>query len=93
MILACALVLALPGAASACPVCYGAPGTQVTEAIDTAVLFMLGIIMVMMGSAGAFMWHLRTKAFSSAGAVHTTYVASVPAGSDATTLKATPHRS
>ncbi|HSI83507.1 MAG: hypothetical protein ACAI35_16100 [Candidatus Methylacidiphilales bacterium] len=62
------LTLALPGTASACPVCYGAPGTQVTEAIDTAVLFMLGVVMVMLGSAGAFIWYLRGKAIEVAAA-------------------------
>ena len=61
-----AVLLAIPGTSSACPVCYGAPGTQVTEAIDTAVLFMLGIVMVMLGSAGAFIWYLRGKAIEAA---------------------------
>lgn len=38
------LVLLVASAASACPVCYGAPNAPMTKATNNGIVFLLGVI-------------------------------------------------
>ncbi|HUF61314.1 MAG TPA: hypothetical protein VMN36_04510 [Verrucomicrobiales bacterium] len=51
----------------ACPVCFGAPGHQTTEALGWAVLFMLGILIPVLGGFLSFMIYLIRRARRSGG--------------------------
>jgi hypothetical protein len=46
-----------------CPVCVGDPSSPMTQAAQAGVLFMLGVVVVMLGSIGsiAFTWARRAK--------------------------------
>jgi hypothetical protein len=59
LFLALILILA-PQVASACPVCYGNPDSQMTKASDNAILFLLGVIgFVQVGFIGLFVTFWR----------------------------------
>jgi hypothetical protein len=58
------LLIALPIAASACPVCYGTQQTPLTKSAGNGILFLLGIVgSVQVGFVALFIsfWR-RTKA-------------------------------
>ena len=58
-----ALLLALPGAASACSVCMGA-SSKSGPAINGAIFLMLGFLVLVLGSIGAFIFNLAKRARS-----------------------------
>jgi len=37
-------LLLVPSIVSACPVCYGAPGSPMTKSSNNAIMFMLGVV-------------------------------------------------
>jgi hypothetical protein len=42
--LAAAAVLAIPGVAAACPVCFGEASGPMADAVNNGILFMLGVV-------------------------------------------------
>jgi hypothetical protein len=44
-----------------CAVCYGAAGAPVTQAMDMAILFLLGVILSVLGGVGAFAFYLKRQ--------------------------------
>ncbi|MEE9161667.1 MAG: hypothetical protein V3U35_01730 [Candidatus Neomarinimicrobiota bacterium] len=54
----------LPDLAWGCATCFGAPEDPVTTGIKIAMMSMLGVTMVVLGSIGAFMVHLGRKSKS-----------------------------
>ena len=44
LMLSALLLLLVPTIASACPVCYGQPGTPITDGARNGILFLLGVI-------------------------------------------------
>ncbi|MER3523149.1 MAG: hypothetical protein C4326_03570 [Ignavibacteria bacterium] len=59
-VLACAIV-ALHSAALACPTCYGAPDSPQTEAMQWAILSLLGITGSVLAGMTAFFIYLRKR--------------------------------
>ncbi len=47
--------------ARACSVCFGAPGSVETQAMNWAILFMLGVLACVLGSFALFMVHLARR--------------------------------
>jgi hypothetical protein len=64
------VVLAVPRAAWACPVCFGASDSPLANATNMGIIMMLGVVAVMLGSFAAFFVHLnrRARLFADAGA-------------------------
>ncbi len=64
-----ALLLAVPRAAFACPVCFGQSDALLAKATNLGVIAMLGVVVVMLGSFAAFFVYLnrRARRFSDAG--------------------------
>lgn len=56
------LILAAPRAVLACPVCFGASDSPLASAINMGVIMMLGVVVVMLGSFGAFFIYLNRRA-------------------------------
>lgn len=56
-------LLALPGVASACSVCMGA-NSKTGPAINGAIFLMLGFLVLVLGSIGAFIYNLAKRARS-----------------------------
>lgn len=56
---ALASLLALPGAAAACPMCLAAPGGGTSQAFAIGSLFLSVIPLVVVGAA---VWYLRRRA-------------------------------
>ena len=57
---ASALIVLAAQVASACPTCYGDPGSPMTKGSNNAILFMLGIIgFVQVGFIGLFVTFWR----------------------------------
>ena len=50
-----------PSSSFACAVCYGAPNSQVTKAMDMAILFLLGVIFFVLGCIGVFVVYLKKR--------------------------------
>ncbi len=46
------------GHASACSVCFGAPGSKSSASIGVAIWFLMGAVMSVLGGVGAFGFHL-----------------------------------
>lgn len=57
-----ALLVAGTLPASACAVCFGAPGSDVNNAMAMAIALMLGILAVVLGLFVAFFLYLRRRA-------------------------------
>jgi hypothetical protein len=55
------LLAGLPAAAEACPVCFGAPGSTETKAIEMAIWFLLGVLGVVFAWLGAFFFYLMVR--------------------------------
>jgi threonine/homoserine/homoserine lactone efflux protein len=47
------LTAAVPASAWACPTCYGATDTALRSGMDSAILFMLGVTVVVLASIAA----------------------------------------
>ena len=60
--IAAALLLAVPRAALACPVCFGNSGEPMAVATNTGVIFMLGVVAVMLGAFASFFIYLIRRA-------------------------------
>lgn len=58
-----ASLFALPGVASACSVCMGA-NSRTGPAINGAIFLMLGFLVLVLGSIGAFIYNLAKRARS-----------------------------
>lgn len=56
-----ALVLAAPSA-RACAVCFGAPGSDVNNAMAMAIFFMLLVLAGVLGAFITFFFYLKRKA-------------------------------
>ncbi|MFQ5628836.1 MAG: hypothetical protein ACE5I1_08750 [bacterium] len=52
----------MPTISYACPVCFGAPESPLTEGMNMAILTLLGIIGTLLGMFGAFFIYLRNRA-------------------------------
>jgi hypothetical protein len=58
----CAVVLlSVPRAALACPVCFGQSDSPLASATNMGILFLLGIVSAVLGSFGAFIVHLNRR--------------------------------
>ena len=53
-------VLIAPRAALACPVCFGQSDSPLAIAMNTGILFMLGVIVAVLGCFGAREWQLHS---------------------------------
>lgn len=56
------LILALPRAALACPVCFGNSDAPMAVATNTGIFFMLGVVAVMLASFASFFIYLIRRA-------------------------------
>jgi hypothetical protein len=61
IVIAIALSLA-PAILSACPVCYGAPGSPMTKSSNNAIIFMLGVIGFVQVGFVAMFWSFWRRA-------------------------------
>jgi predicted transporter len=60
--LATIVMLAIPGLALACPVCFGNPNSAQTKAAQAGILALLGVTVAMLTSiAGFFFVYLRRR--------------------------------
>jgi hypothetical protein len=57
-----ALVVAVPRAALACPVCFGQTDSPLASAMNMGIIAMLGIVAGVLGSFAAFIVHLNRRA-------------------------------
>ncbi len=65
-LIAGALFLQLPRAASACAVCYGAADSPMTKGMNAGIFALLGVTAIVLGGLAAFMVYLAVKAKRSA---------------------------
>lgn len=56
-----ALLLALPRAVAACPVCFGNDQGPLTQGSRAAALFLLGLTGVMLGAVATVGWSIRRR--------------------------------
>jgi hypothetical protein len=61
-LVAAALLLGVPRAALACPVCFGASDSLLASGLNNGVLALLGVTLVVLGSFGAFFVYLMRRA-------------------------------
>ena len=54
--------LALPPAASACATCYGDPGAPMTQGMNNAILFLIGIVGLVYVGIGKVFLDFRRRA-------------------------------
>ena len=47
--------------ASACPVCYGEKGSAETEALNWAIVFLLGVTGTVLSAVGAFFLRMKRR--------------------------------
>ncbi len=59
---ACAVLLALPGSAAACAVCFGDPSAQMTKGAEQGVWFLLAVMVLVQAGFGIFFFYLRRRA-------------------------------
>jgi hypothetical protein len=57
-----ALMLTLPRAALACPVCFGQNDSPLATAMNAGIIAMLGVVVGVLGCFGAFFIHLMKRA-------------------------------
>jgi hypothetical protein len=55
-------LLLAPAILSACPVCYGAPGSPMTKSSNNAIIFMLGVIGFVQVGFVAMFWSFWRRA-------------------------------
>lgn len=60
--LAAGMTVAATTPAQACAVCFGAPGSDVNQAMGMAIFLMLGVLAVVLGSFIGFFFYLRKRA-------------------------------
>jgi hypothetical protein len=59
-----ALLLLMPRAALACPVCAGQTDAPLARATTIGVAFMLGVVVVVIGGFAGLLWRLRQRALA-----------------------------
>jgi hypothetical protein len=64
---ATALVVAIPRAALACPVCFGQTDSPLASATNMGIIVMLGVIGGVLSGFAAFIVHLNRRARLAAG--------------------------
>jgi hypothetical protein len=64
-----ALLVALPDAVLACPVCFGQNDSPLAVAMNNGILFMLGVVAVMLSAFATFIVYLsrRARLFATEG--------------------------
>lgn len=65
---ATALVVAIPRAALACPVCFGQTDSPLASATNMGIMVMLGVVGAVLSGFAAFIVHLNRRARLSADA-------------------------
>ncbi len=55
------LLLVLPAAAWACPVCWGAGDSQVLAGMNRAILFLLGCVGLVFMGVGKVIWDIHRR--------------------------------
>ena len=55
-------ILATPGAAFACPVCFGQNDSPLAAAMNSGIVFMLGIVGVVLAGFASFFIYLMRRA-------------------------------
>ena len=65
---ATALVVAIPRAALACPVCFGQTDSPLASATNMGIIVMLGVVGAVLSGFAAFIVHLNRRARLSADA-------------------------
>lgn len=58
----CGPLLLRTGSASACAVCFGDPGAQMTKGAEQGVWFLLGVMVLVQVGFAVFFFHLRRRA-------------------------------
>jgi hypothetical protein len=56
------LMLAVPRAALACPVCFGQSDSPMAQGVNMGIFFLLGVIGVVLAGFAAFMVYLARRA-------------------------------
>jgi hypothetical protein len=64
--LATILLLGMPRAALACPVCFGENDSQMGAAVKAGVIFMLVLVAAVLGGFASFIVHLNRRARQAA---------------------------
>ena len=69
-VLLTALVLAVPRAALACPVCFGQSDAPMAQGVNMGVYFLLGVVVAVLAGFAAFFVYLarRARMFADDGA-------------------------
>ena len=57
-----ALILAVPRAALACPVCFGQSDSPMAQGVNMGIFFLLGVIGVVLAGFAAFIVYLARRA-------------------------------
>ena len=65
-----ALMLAVPRAALACPVCFGQSDSPMAQGVNMGVYFLLGVVVAVLAGFAAFFVYLarRARMFADDGA-------------------------
>jgi len=61
-VLLTALVLAVPRAALACPVCFGQSDAPMAQGVNMGVYFLLGVVVAVLAGFAAFFVYLARRA-------------------------------
>lgn len=61
IVIAAAVLLALPQLATACPVCFGDPSSPIAKGASNGVLFMIGIVAFVQIGFVALFWSFRRR--------------------------------
>ena len=61
------LVVAIPRAALACPVCFGQTDSPLASATNMGIMVMLGVVGAVLSGFAAFIFHLNRRARVAAG--------------------------
>jgi hypothetical protein len=56
------LLMSVPRAALACPVCFGQNDSPLSTAVAFGVMVMLGVVVLVLGGFASFIVHLRRRA-------------------------------
>jgi hypothetical protein len=57
-----AMMLAVPRAALACPVCFGQSDSPMAQGVNMGVFFLLGVVVVVLAGFAAFFVYLARRA-------------------------------
>jgi hypothetical protein len=62
LVLTAVVIVLVPAALSACPVCYGAPNSPMTKSSNNAIMFLLGVIGFVQIGFVAMFWSFWRRA-------------------------------